>query len=94
MEGTDMMKKIFGLIGAFVLVMALTGVGLAGTTITGKIVKIEGEMISVKDDNTGRVQQIHVDPKTTQKTGEMKEGAKVTAQVDDRGHAHSVEVKG
>ncbi len=88
-----MMKKIFNLIGAFVLVMALTGVGLAGTTITGEIVKIDGEMISVKDDTTGRVQQIHVDPKATKKTGEMKEGAKITAQVDDKGHAHSVDVK-
>lgn len=89
-----MIKKIFGLIGAFVLVMAFAGVGLAGRTITGEIVKIDGEMVSVKEDSTGKVEQIHVDPKATKKMGELKEGAKVTAQVDDRGHAQSVEVKG
>ncbi len=87
-----MMKKIFGLVGAFVLVMALAGVGLANQTISGEIVKIDGEMVSVKD-STGKVQQIHVDPKATKKTGELKEGAKVTAQVDEKGHANSVEVK-
>ena len=89
-----MMKKMFGLIGVFVMVLALAGVGLAGKTITGEIVKINGEMVSVKEDNTGKVEQIHVDPKATKKVGELKEGAKVTAQVDDRGHAQSVEVKG
>jgi hypothetical protein len=88
-----MMNKIFGLIGAFVLMMALTGVGLAGQTITGEIVKIDGETVSVKDD-TGKVQQIHVDPKATKTTGKLKEGAKVTADVDDKGHANSIEVKG
>jgi hypothetical protein len=87
-----MMKKIFSLMGALVMVMTLAGVGFANQTITGEIVKIEGDMVSVKD-STGKVQQIHVDPKATKKTGELKEGAKVTAQVDDKGHANSVEVK-
>ena len=86
-----MMKKIFSLIGVFVMVLALAGIGIAGT-VTGEIVKIEGDMVSVKDD-TGKVQQIHVDPKATKKTGELKEGAKVTAQVNDKGHAESIEVK-
>ena len=85
------MKKILGLLGAFVMVLTLAGIGFAAT-VTGEIVKIEGDMVSVKD-STGKVQQIHVDPKATKKTGELKEGAKVTAQVDDKGHANSVEVK-
>lgn len=87
-----MMKRIFGLIGVFVMVLALAGVGFAGKAVTGEIVKIDGEMVSIKDD-TGKVQQVHVDPKATKKTGELKEGAKVMAQVNDQGHAESIEVK-
>lgn len=87
-----MLKKIFGLISAFVLVISLAGISFAAKTITGEITKIDGEMVSVKD-STGKVEQIHVDPKATKKTGDLKEGAKVTAQVDDKGHATSVEVK-
>lgn len=87
-----MMKKMFGLIGVFVMVLALAGVGLAGKTITGEIVKIDGEMVSIKDDS-GKVQQVHVDPKGTKKTGELKQGAKVMAQVNDQGHVESIEVK-
>jgi hypothetical protein len=87
-----MLNKIVGMIGAFVLLISLVGVGLAGQTLNGEIVKIDGAMVSVKDDS-GKVTQIHVDPKTTQKTGELKEGAKVTAQVNDKGHAESIEVK-
>lgn len=87
-----MMKRILGLIGVFVMVLAMASVGFAGKAITGEIVKIDGEMISIKDD-TGKVQQVHVDPKATKKTGELKQGAKVTAQVNDQGHAESIEVK-
>ena len=88
-----MMKRIIGLMGAFVLVISLVGVGFAGgQTITGEIVKIDGEMVSVKD-SAGKVQQIHVDPKATKKTGELKEGAKITAEVNEKGHANSIEVK-
>lgn len=87
-----MMKKIFGLIGVFAMVLALASVGLAAKTITGEIVKIDGEMVLIKDDS-GKVEQVHVDPKGTKKTGELKQGAKVTAQVNDQGHAESIEVK-
>ncbi|MBI3803631.1 MAG: hypothetical protein HY282_07685 [Nitrospirae bacterium] len=84
-----MLKKIFGFIGAFALVMALAGVSLAGT-ITGEIVKIEGDMVSVKDSG-GKIHQIHVDPAATKKSGELKQGDKVKAEVDEKGHASSVE---
>lgn len=87
-----MIKKISGLIGVFVMVLALAGIGFAGSTVSGEIVKIDGEMVSIKD-NSGKVQQVHVDPKATKKTGDLKEGAKVTAQVNDKGHADSIEVK-
>ena len=87
------MKKIFSLIGAFILVMALVRVGLAGSsTIAGEIVKIDGEMVSVKD-SSGKVQQIHVDPKATKKSGDLKQGAKVKAEVNEKGHANSVSVE-
>ncbi|TAJ98635.1 MAG: hypothetical protein EPO39_17715 [Candidatus Manganitrophaceae bacterium] len=86
-----MMKKSFGLVSLFVLLMGLTGIGSAGQ-ITGEIVKIDGEMVSVKD-SSGKVQQIHVDPKGTKKSGDLKVGAKVKADVQDNGHANSVEVE-
>lgn len=86
------MKKIFGLVGAFLIVVALAGVSLANKAVTGEIVKIDGEMVSIKD-SSGKVQQIHVDPKATKKTGDLKEGAKVSAEVTDKGHADSIEVK-
>jgi len=87
-----MLNKSVAVMGAFVLLLFLVGVGLAGQTITGEIVKIDGEMVSVKD-SSGKVQQIHVDPQSTKKTGDLKPGAKITAQVNDRGHAESVDAK-
>ena len=94
------MKKILGLIGCLFLVVAFVGIGLAGSemgakmdgNLSGEIVKISGEMVDVKD-TTGKVHSIHIDPKTTKKTGELKVGIKVVADVNDMGHANSITVE-
>ncbi len=95
------MKKLLGLLGCLLLVVAFSGVGLAGSeemgaknegNVTGEVVKISGEMIEVKD-SAGKVHSIHVDPKSTKKTGELKIGAKVMADVNDMGHANSISVQ-
>jgi hypothetical protein len=94
------MKKVLGLLGCFLLVVAFSGVGLAESemgakaagNVSGEIVKISGEMVDVKD-SAGKVHSIHVDPKGTKKTGELKVGAKVMADVNDMGHANSISVQ-
>ncbi len=94
------MKKILGLLGCLLLVVAFSGVGIAESemgakaagNISGEIVKIDKEMVDVKDSD-GKIQRIHVDPKTTKKSGELKVGAKVTADVNDTGHANSISVQ-
>ncbi len=94
------MKKILGLLGCLLLVVAFSGVGLAESemgakaagNISGEIVKIDKEMVDVKD-SAGKVHSIHVDPKTTKKSGELKVGAKVTADINDMGHANSISVQ-
>lgn len=94
------MKKILGMIGSLLLVAAFVGAGFAGSemgskmegNLSGEIVKISGEMVDVKD-SSGKVHSIHVDPKSTKKSGELKIGAKVVADVNDMGHANSISVK-
>ncbi len=95
------MRKILGLLGCLFLVVAFSGVGLAGSeemgakkdsNVSGEIVKIEKEMVDVKD-SAGKIHSIHVDPKTTKKTGELKVGAKVMADVNDMGHANTISVQ-
>jgi len=94
------MKKILGLVGCLFLVVAFSGVGLAGSemgakkegNVSGEIVKISGEMVDVKD-SAGKVRSIHIDPKTTKKSGELKVGARVVADVNDMGHANSISVE-
>jgi hypothetical protein len=94
------MKKVLGLLGCLLLVVAFSGVGFAGSemgakmegNLSGEIVKISGDMVDVKD-NSGKIHSIHVDPKATKKTGELKVGAKVGADVTDSGHANSIWVE-
>jgi hypothetical protein len=94
------MKKILGLVGCLFLVVAFSGVGFAGSemgakkegNISGEIVKISGEMVDVKDSE-GKIHSVHVDPKGTKKTGELKVGVKVMADVNDMGHANSISVE-
>lgn len=94
------MKKILGWVGCLFLVVAFSGVGFAGSemgakkegNVSGEIVKIDKEMVTVKD-SAGKEHTIHIDSKSTKKTGELKVGAKVMADVNDMGHANSISVE-
>ncbi len=56
--------------------------------IKGEITKIDGEMVTVKDEH-GEEHMLHVD-KSTKKKGEIKTGAHVEAEATDSGHAKSI----
>ena len=82
------MKK--GILFATMLfaVIAFVGTGFAGgNKICGTLVKIDGAMYTIKDKEK-KEHTIHVDPKTTKKTGHLEIGAMVDAEVDSSGHAH------
>lgn len=86
------MKKGIMVATLLLALVAFVGVGMAGgDKLSGTVVKIDGEMCTVKDDK-GKEHMIHVDPKTTKKTGELKAGAKVEAEVDSKGHASWIKV--
>lgn len=85
------MKNLVAVFVAFCFVFALVSIGLAAE-IKGEITKMSGEMVDVKD-SAGKVHSIHVDPETTKKMGKLKVGAKVMADVNDKGHANSIKVE-
>lgn len=95
------MKRLMALAVCLVAVLVFSGMGLAGSemgskksgNLAGEVVKIKGEMVDVKDSN-GKVRSIHVDPNSTKKTGELKVGAWVEADVNNMGHANWIAVKG
>lgn len=88
------MKRLFWLtFGAFVATVSLgTVVALAGMTVKGEIVKISGDIVHVKDTK-GNVHEIHNDPGGTRRTGEVKVGAMIEADVTGSGHANSIMAK-
>ena len=61
-------------------------------TITGDLLKIDGEFYVVKD-SAGKEVRLHVD-KTSKLDGAFKAGDKVEAQATDKGHALSVKHDG
>jgi hypothetical protein len=91
------MKKLVGL---FVFAMILS-VGIASLsyaaddmaapltqTVTGDLLKIDGEFYVVKE-MAGKEVRLHVD-KTTQLEGTIKVGDKVEAQATEKDHALSI----
>jgi len=80
-----------------VLVVSLVWVGSAladaAGNVSGEVTKVEGDMVTIKAAD-GTTKSVHVDPKGTKKEGEIKVGAKVTADVTSGGHANWIkEVK-
>lgn len=59
--------------------------------ISGEITKVEGDMVTIKDDK-GKEHKVHTD-KSTKMSGEVKQGAKVEAETTDKGHATAISVK-
>jgi uncharacterized protein YdeI (BOF family) len=54
-------------------------------SIEGEILKVEGDLYTVKDA-TGKEVQLHVD-ESTQQSGKLKEGDQIEAEVTPEGHA-------
>lgn len=57
-------------------------------TVSGEVLRIEGENYVVKDA-TGKEVKLHVSPET-KKEGDIKVGDKIEAQADATGHATSI----
>ncbi|MEP6601872.1 MAG: hypothetical protein ABJB49_08675 [Nitrospirota bacterium] len=60
----------------------------AAQTVTGEILKVEGENYTIKDAS-GKEVRLHVD-KTTKTQGTLKVGDKVEAEATAEGHATSI----
>lgn len=88
------MKKIMMFLVAAMVAISFSTISFAGGThkISGEVVKAEGEFVEVKDDK-GKTHKLHVDKKMTKQTGEIKAGAKVEAESDEKGHATSITAK-
>lgn len=91
------MKKLISPFGiAMILSVGLAGLSYAAAdtaapglqTVTGDVLKIEGDSYVVKD-MTGKEIRLHVD-KTTKLEGAFKAGDKIEAQATEKGHALSI----
>ena len=60
----------------------------AAQSVTGEILKVEGENYTIKDAS-GKEVRLHVD-KTTKTHGSLKVGDKVEAEATPEGHATSI----
>jgi hypothetical protein len=89
------MKRIIIMATLLLMLASFVGIGLAETEIiTGELVDIAGEMYTVKTESEqgfrGSRSTFHVDPKSTKKSGDLKIGMKVQAEIDHNGHAQWV----
>jgi translation elongation factor P/translation initiation factor 5A len=68
------------------MVALVVGFGFVGqawaSTVSGKLLKIEGSVYVIQDEQSGEKHQVRVD-QSTRKEGEIKEGAMVEVQIDD-----------
>jgi uncharacterized protein YdeI (BOF family) len=97
LQGGSVMKKLISL---FVFAMILSAgvaslsfaagdmAAQANQTVSGDLLKIDGEFYVVKD-MTGKEIRLHVD-KTTTLDGAIKVGDKVEAQATEKNHALSI----
>ncbi len=87
------MKRL--ILAAIAVSFILAGTALAGEmgNVSGEVTKVDGEMVTIKMAD-GSSKSVHVDPKGTKKEGDIKVGAKVSADVASSGHANWIkEVK-
>jgi len=89
------MKRGVMIAMSFVAFLSFSGVGLADMVIKGKVILISGissDMYTVKTESSqgfgGSEETFYVDPKMTQKTGEIKVGTEVEAEVNPNGTAY------
>jgi uncharacterized protein (DUF2141 family) len=88
------LKKLILAVAAVSFIWAGTALADAMGNLTGEVTKVDGEMVTIKAAD-GSSKAVHVDPKGTKKEGDIKVGAKVTADVTKENHANWIkEVKG
>ncbi len=87
-----MKKFVMFLVAAMVAFsFATTTFASEGHKVSGEVTKVEGDMVTVKDDK-GKEHKLHTD-KTTKMSGDVKQGAKVEAEMTEKGHATAISVK-
>ncbi|HUK57076.1 MAG TPA: hypothetical protein VLY20_10505 [Nitrospiria bacterium] len=89
------MKKGVMVAMLFMLLTSFAGVGMADMLVKGTVILISGissDMYTVKTENDqgfgGSRETFYVDPKMTKKTGEIKVGTEVEAEVNANGTAY------
>ena len=75
--------------GVLTVSFATASFAMKSSSIKGEVTKIEGDMVTVKDDH-GKEHTLHVDQHATKKEGEIKVGAHVEADAEANGHAKSI----
>lgn len=87
------MKRLIMFFVAAMVAFSFATVSFAteGHKISGEVTKVEGDMVTIKDDK-GKEHKLHTD-KSTKTTGDIKQGAKVEAEMSDKGHATAISVK-
>jgi hypothetical protein len=81
-----MKKLLLAVIAASFISAGAAWAGEMGN-VSGEVTKVDGEMVTIKTAD-GSSKSVHVDPKGTKKEGDIKVGAKVTADVASSGHAN------
>lgn len=88
-------------VALFMGLAVFSGVGVADTIVRGRVIMISGigmDTYTIKTENgqgfVGSQETFYVDPKSTQKTGEIKVGTMVEAEVNINGTANWVKTVG
>jgi hypothetical protein len=92
------MRQWFLIVPVLFLLVMLPGLGWAqGSVVTGELIDITGELYTVKTKSDqgfdGARATFHVDPQTTEKSGDFKLGEILQAEIDPNGHAYWVKRK-
>jgi len=88
------MTKKLGVIAAagFTAFLSLSGTGAADTIFRGTVILISHDMYTIKTEGhqgfEGSRETFYVDPKSTKKTGDIKLGTLVEAEVNINGTAY------
>lgn len=87
------MKKLimFFVVAMVAFSFATTTFASGGHKVSGEVTKVEGDIVTIKDDK-GKEHKVHTD-KSTKMSGEVKQGAKVEAEMTDKGHGIMISVK-
>ena len=77
---------------SLIILVSFSGVGVGDTVVRGKVILISSDMYTIKTQSIQGFEDsretFYVDPKTTQKTGDIKVGTMVEAEVNINGTAN------